>query len=75
MAFKALKKARESSDSIDFYHRHGIKCPHCGHLHDEASELPYEEEYHDWECSSCGQEFVVTVRAIYSWDTSDSDDE
>ena len=74
MAFEALKKARESHDSIDFYRHHGIKCPHCGYLHDEATEWPYEEGGHDYECSLCGQDFVVVVHIQYSWDTSDADD-
>lgn len=71
--FAALK----AGDSLDFWDQKHPKCPHCGHECDVSENdwwRLYEEGEHDVDCPSCDQEFTVSTRVSYSFDT-DSQEE
>ena len=75
--FEALEKARAESNTRIFEREDNPRCPHCGKTYDidenESHEL-YEEGVHEIECGDCGQEFTVSVHALFFYSTNDADE-
>ena len=57
-----------------------IKCPHCDKEtglcdHDFDDWELLEEADHDWECSSCGEEFIVETRVTHTFTSNYRDED
>jgi hypothetical protein len=72
--FAALKAA---SSSLDFWGLPMPKCPHCGgdvDVSDNDLWRIYEEGEHEISCPHCDEDFTVSTRVSYSFDTDTQED-
>lgn len=67
--WSALKNRK---DCLDFWGQDQPKCPHCGDAVDVSDNdlwRIYEEGEHEVDCPHCENEFSVSTRVSYSFDT------
>ena len=73
--FAALKASKYGDE---FRSDTFAKCPHCGHegdVNDNEWFQLYDEGDHDIECPACGEDFVVTSVAHFTFETDEQPDE